>query len=378
MSDRVRFTEKLFDTIVKVGSPLVLQCKLSHPDRPIVWKRDGELLEGSLYQLDGCLHTLRIPSSELRHSGKYSAQYDDENETSCQVSVQIEPVFARELPPELTLKVGANLLLDVETTRANKPVQWYRNGQAIPRAGDKRHRLADEKYNHSLKVAKVTEQDDDDSLFECECDQVRTKCRVYVQREPLVFFKDLKDLQYEPNDRLVLLVRMNKRPSDNARWLHNGQALLPSDRIQLTYDEAEHEAKLIINNADEQDQGKYVYDAIEAKTSCSATIKVTPIQFVQELRNRSVKDEQPVQFECEVNQIPKRVTWLLNGQLISDDDQRIDQIVAPGRKKYILKIKQSQVADSGTITVRIDDQIESSATLEVKGKRALEVCFYEC
>lgn len=370
MSDRVRFTEKLFDTIVNVGSPLVLQCKLSHPDRAIVWKCDDQLLEGSLYELDGCVHTLRIPSSELRHSGKYSAQYDEENETSCRVSVQSEPVFARELPEELTLKVGANLLLDVETTRPNKSVQWYRNGQPISRTGDKRNRLVDEKYNHALKVTKVTEQDDDDSLFECECDQVRTRCRVYVQREPLVFFKDLKDLQYEANDRLVFLVRMNKSPSDNARWLHNGQALLPSDRIQISYDDNEHEAKLIINNADEHDQGKYVYDAIEAKTSCSTAMKVTAMQFVQELRNRSVKEEQPVQFECELNQIPKQVTWMINGQVINGDEQRIDLVVAPGRKKYILKIKQSHVSDSGTVTVRIDDQVESSATLEVKGKRA--------
>ena len=367
LSDRIRFTEKLYDTIVKVGSPIVLQCKLSHPDVPITWKRDGQPIDSKLTEIDGCTHTLRIPTAELDHSGKYSAHYNDEIETSCSVSVQTEPVFARELPPELTLKVGSNLLLDVETTRPNKSVQWYRNGKLIPRTGDARHRFTDDKYNHALKLSKVTLQDDDDTIFECECDNVRTKCRVLVQTEPLVFSKELKDIKYELNDRLTFVVRMNKRPSDNARWLHNGQPIQASDRIQIIYDDNEHEAKLIINDANENDQGKYMYDAVEARTSCTAEFKQTPLEFVQELRNRSVKQDQPVQFECEINKIPTRVVWLLNGQVIDNDNDRFELISSPSKKKYTLKIKQTLLTDAGDVTVKIDDQIQSNATLEVKG-----------
>ncbi|CAF4580073.1 unnamed protein product, partial [Rotaria sp. Silwood1] len=364
--DRVWFTQKLFDTVIKVGSPIVLECKLSVPDTPITWKRDGQILNSDLSHVDGHLHTLRIPSAELDHSGKYSAHYNDEIDTSCTVSVQTEPVFARELPPEITLKVGSNLLLDVETTRPNKTVRWYRNGKLIPKTGDARHRFLDDKYVHSLKLPKVTQQDDDETLFECECDNVRTKCRVYVQTEPLVFFKDLKDIKYELDDRLVFIVRMNKRPSDNSRWLHNGQPIETSDRIQMTYDDTEHEAKLVINNADENDQGKYMYDAVEARTSCTADLKLTKIEFVQELRNRSVKQDQPVQFECELNKIPNKVTWLINGEIIESDGITYDLITSPGRKQYILKIKQAQLSHAGNVTVRVDDEIESTATLEVK------------
>ncbi|UJR34155.1 hypothetical protein I4U23_021562, partial [Adineta vaga] len=367
LTDRVRFTQKLVDTIVKVGSPIVLECKLSIPDRPIIWKRDGQPLDSKLSHIDAYLHTLRLPSAELDHSGKYSAHYNDDIETSCTVSVQTEPVFARELPPELTLKVGTNLLLDVETTRPNKTVQWYRNGKLIPRTGDTRHRLADDKYDHSLKLSKVTEQDDHDILYECECDGVRSQCRVYVQKEPLVFFKDLKDMKYELNDRLVFLVKMNKRPSNDARWLHNGQVIEISDRIQMIYDEKENEAKLIIENANENDQGKYMYDAIEARTSCTADLKIIPMEFIQDLRNRSVKQDQPVQFECEVNKIPTKVVWMLNGQVIESDGTRFDCVTSPGKKKFTLKIKQALLSDAGNVTVRIDDQIESTATLDVKG-----------
>ncbi|CAF1031742.1 unnamed protein product [Rotaria sordida] len=364
--DRVWFTQKLFDTVIKVGSPIVLECKLSIPDTPITWKRDGQILSSDLSRVDGHLHTLRIPSAELDHSGKYSAHYNNEIDTSCTVSVQTEPVFARELPPEIILKVGSNLLLDVETTRPNKTVQWYRNGKLIPKAGDARHRFLDDKYVHSLKLPKVTQQDDDETLFECECDNVRTKCRVYVQTEPLVFYKDLKDIKYDLDDRLVFTVRMNKRPSDNSRWLHNGQPIKTSDRIQITYDDTEQEAKLIINNADENDQGKYMYDAVEARTSCTADLKLTKLEFVQELRNRSVKQDQPVQFECELNKIPTKVTWLLNGEIIESDGVTYELTTSPGRKKYILKIKQAQLSHSGNVTVRVDDEIESTATLEVK------------
>ncbi|CAF0817324.1 unnamed protein product [Adineta steineri] len=367
LSDRVRFTQKLFDTVIKVGNPIVLECKLSKPDTPITWKCDDQPLDSKLCSIDGHLHTLRIPSAELKHSGKYSAHYNDEINTSCTVSVQTEPVFARELIPEITLKVGTNLLLDVATTRPNKTVRWYRNGTLIAKTGDTRHRFADDKYDHSLKLSKVTQEDDNDILYECECDNVRTKCRVYVQVEPLVFFKDLKDIKYELSDCLTFIVRMNKRPSNDAHWLHNGQPIEVSNRIQISYDDKEREAKLIINDANENDQGKYMYDAIEARTSCTADIKLIKIEFVQELRNRSVKQDQPVQFECELNKPATKVVWLLNGQVINDDDSRFELTASLGRKKHVLKIKQTLLFDAGNITVKIDDQIESTATLEVKG-----------
>jgi hypothetical protein len=111
--------------------------------------------------------------------------------------------------------------------------------------------------------------------------------------EPLVFFKDLKDTKYELDDQLVFLVRMNKRSSENASYLHNEQVIQPSDRIEILYDDKENEAKLIIHHADETDQGKYMYDVVEARTSCTADLKVHPIELIQELRNCSVKQDQP-------------------------------------------------------------------------------------
>jgi hypothetical protein len=161
---------------------------------------------------------------------------------------------------------------------------------------------------------------------------------------------------------------MNKRPSDNSRWLHNGQSIEKSNRIEILYDDIEHEAKLIINNADENDQGQYTYDAIEARTNCVAQLKIIPLEFIQELRNRSVKQDQPVQFECELNKIPTKIIWMLNEQIIDNDQDRFELITAPGKKKYILKIKETQLSDAGNVTIKIDDQIQSNATLEVKRK----------
>jgi membrane carboxypeptidase/penicillin-binding protein PbpC len=161
---------------------------------------------------------------------------------------------------------------------------------------------------------------------------------------------------------------MNKHPSENARWLLNGQPIQSSDRIEILYNDTEHEAKLIINNANENDQGKYMYDAVEARTSCMADLKIIPMEFIQELRNRSVKQDQPVQFECELNKIPTKIVWLLNGEVINNDDERFELTTSASKKKYTFKIKQTQLSDAGNVTVKIDDQIQSNATLEVKRK----------
>ncbi|CAF1342008.1 unnamed protein product, partial [Didymodactylos carnosus] len=371
ITSRVRFTQTLADTIVRVKSKVKLDCKLSIPDTPITWKRDGVTIKSDniIYriQMDGQNHSLEIESAELDHSGKYSAHYNDDVETSCQLSVQEEPVFSRELPPELTLKVGTNLLVDVETYRPNKKVQWYKNGELLSSMTGRFRRL-DDKYGHSLKIAKVTVEDDDNCLLECVCDSVRSQCRVYVQKEPLVFIKELDDLNYTPNEKLVFTVKMNKKPSDESHWLHNDQVIVPDNRIKITYDDSEHESKLIIFSSDESDQGKYMYDAVEARTSCTANLKVTKLQFVQDLRNRTVKQDQPCQFECELNKIPTKIEWFINDQLVTSENTngRIDIPISPDGKKYILKIKQAILNDNGKVTVKVDDELESTATLEVK------------
>jgi hypothetical protein len=136
---------------------------------------------------------------------------------------------------------------------------------------------------------------------------------------------------------------MNKNPSDNSRWLHNGQPIEPSDRIEILYDDKEHESKLIINNVDENDQGKYMYDAIEPRTSCTADLKLIKIEFIQELRNRSVKQEQPVQFECELNKIPTKVVWLLNGEVVENNGTNFQLITTPGKETIYIKNKTNTI-----------------------------------
>jgi hypothetical protein len=76
--------------------------------------------------------------------------------------------------------------------------------------------------------------------------------------------------------------------------------------------------------------------------------------------------DQPVQFEYELNKIPAKVVWMLNGQVIDDDGTNFKLITALERKKYTLKIKQAQLSHAGNVTVKTDDPIESTATLKVK------------
>ena len=69
-------------------------------------------------------------------------------------------------------------------------------------------------------------------------------------------------------------------------------------------------------------------------------------------------------FECKLNKVPESVTWLKDGEPLSEDDPRV-KFVNDGKKQFLI-IENAKLSDIGNYTIKVNDA-ESSGSLKVKG-----------
>ena len=81
------------------------------------------------------------------------------------------------------------------------------------------------------------------------------------------------------------------------------------------------------------------------------------------MKDKKVKEEETVTFECELSKPAEEVTWLRNGEPLTPDDRV--KVTSDG-KKHTLTIDKAIMDDATKYTIQIGD-VESSAKLKVAG-----------
>lgn len=84
----------LHDVTATEGQPITLECEVSKPNVPARWLKDGKVLEPSeRYHLvvDGTIHKLEIPASELDDEADYTIEVRDKS-SKAMVLVEGKPL----------------------------------------------------------------------------------------------------------------------------------------------------------------------------------------------------------------------------------------------------------------------------------------------
>lgn len=74
--------EVVRNKFVEAGCPIQLQCEISEPTAQVCWHKDGdELLPQHGYEIQATekLRALHIKCAEVRHSGVYSCEAEDDH-----------------------------------------------------------------------------------------------------------------------------------------------------------------------------------------------------------------------------------------------------------------------------------------------------------
>ena len=82
------------------------------------------------------------------------------------------------------------------------------------------------------------------------------------------------------------------------------------------------------------------------------------------MKDKTVKEDQLVKFECQVNKANVKVKWTLNGERLNADENIIIDSVNDMR---ILTISKCQLADNGKVSCILPGNKASTAKLVVEG-----------
>lgn len=89
-----------------------------------------------------------------------------------------------------------------------------------------------------------------------------------------------------------------------------------------------------------------------------------PAEFINKLEDKTVKEDESVEFECEVSKKDVKVKWLLNGErLVANENIKI----TADESKRILKIRKCQLSDNGSVMCVLPGDKSLKADLVVEG-----------
>jgi hypothetical protein len=82
------------------------------------------------------------------------------------------------------------------------------------------------------------------------------------------------------------------------------------------------------------------------------------------LEDKTIKEEETVEFKCKVSKPDVKVKWVLNGQRLVAGENI--EIISKGDER-ILKIKDCQLSDNGQVSCILPGEKFSQANLIVEG-----------
>ncbi|KAK3082923.1 hypothetical protein FSP39_009100 [Pinctada imbricata] len=356
----VEFTHRLKDSTFQEGEMFELSVELSKPDVPVRWMKNKKPLSPSdriKILCERYRHVLQIMEAIPEDEGEYTLVLPDNSETSANVTIKEKPAEVKRPLNDVNARENDNITLECEFTKPNSSVKWLKDGKEI--TPDDRVRFNVDGYIHQLLIDDVTL--DDKAKYSCVCGDVSTEATLSVEELPLDLIKPLENTTITEKQPVTLECELSK-PNQKVVWKKDSKELRLRDDMTFIVDKGHH--KLVINNAELDDEGEYSVEVDGISTTAKLTVKETPLQFIRPLQDTQVMERSKVILECEVSKPDQSAVWYLDDEVISGSD-RIELGVYNTIHQLI--IDTAKLNDEGRYTIQVQDQ-KCSATLLVDGK----------
>jgi hypothetical protein len=253
------------------------------------------------------------------------------------------------------------LKLSVEVSDPSVPGQWFKDGK--PLEADKN--IIIESYNGKHQLTIKNAKLDDAGVYTFVAQDAKCEAKITVNEEPLQIKKRLQDQDALENNQVVFECELNK-PNQNVEWFFNDipihQALEPNSYVISQID-----AKyvLTIPKCQLKNQGNFsiAIPNTNVKSKALLSIDEAPAEFISNLEDKTVKEDETAEFICEVSKADAKVKWSLNNErLVAGENIKI---TTDGNKR-ILKMKKCQLNDSGDVACTLSGERSTKAKLIVE------------
>ncbi|XP_071342807.1 obscurin [Trachinotus anak] len=352
----IKFLQELKNIQVQEGNGVTLCCELSKPDTPVQWRKgDKVLTNGEKYQMkqSGSTLELLIRKSQPEDSGTYSCVCEDIKSTATIIITAIPVTFKQKLKNQEAVEEGS-VMLRCELSKPGVPVEWRRDAQLL-REGEK-YQMKQEGRMAEMLIRNVTLPDAGE--YCCFAGTTVTSADIKVRALPVTFKQEVKNLDVKEGDSGVFCCELSK-PGAPVDWRKGRVILKPGYKYEMKQEG--RLTKLIINNVEESDAGKYTCKTKDCQSIAELTVKAPPVTFKTKLRNLQVEEENSVILSCELSKPGLAVEWRKGEELLKNN---FKYQIKNRNSVMELTIKNAQLEDSGVYScIYGDAKTTSSVTI---------------
>ncbi|KAM9836161.1 obscurin-like protein 1a [Aulostomus maculatus] len=373
--DSVFFQLNVTEPLVRIISPtdselevtqlastrLELKCEISQSDAHVSWYKDSlEVEEGPnvVLEVDGSQRRLVIPITTADDTGEYICDTEDDS-VAFLVTITEPPVILsrpNNTPDKLESFGGKPIVLEIEVSRPNAEVTWWRNGKEIEESSSTV--ITEDGLIRRLTIHSPSPTDSGN--YTCDAVDDKLDFQVKVLEPPV---KILKKSEIKTNikslisDDIVLECELS-RANAQTKWYKGGCRIEDDER----FCEEEEGAfrSLVILNAELTDSGEYFLDAGDDNISFHVTVEEPPVAIVGNSKDTDFQEMMAgddLILACEVSRANAPVQWYCNDRLLTSDSRTYVETYGTLRKIIITNVQPS---DSGKyICDAVDDKMIS-------------------
>ncbi|KAI5105994.1 obscurin, partial [Silurus meridionalis] len=348
---------------VSASQKATLSCEVSDDKTEVKWYKDGKQLISSKtvhIEAKGKVRQLVLDSVEKRDAGEYICKVENEKlDFKIQVS-DISAKFQKKSSVKETIAVQEteNITLSTMVTTEHANVNWFRDGVEL-KEGNK-YEMKREGLSRVL-IIKSSEAKDR-GTYTCQTTEDKMEFQVQIKAPRLVKFVS-KLNNVVANEGKDAIFKCSITPADvSVRWLFNDVPVTTGPKFKIAHGGTSH--SLTITAATLDDVGEISVDA-EGKV-CKATLQVQklPVLFIKKLENKTVQEQDNVEFHVELSRLSTEVKWMKNGVVMQPEGNV--QIQVDGVKQTLI-FKSVTCADRGLYSCEtLDDKTQAKLTVEKK------------
>ncbi|XP_056306278.1 obscurin isoform X20 [Danio aesculapii] len=352
----VVFKRELQSQECEGGDTVTLNCELSKPGVPVVWKKGTQVLhsgEKYLIKQDGATAELKIADLKVEDGGQYTCLCGDKKTTA---NIKIKALsFKRELH-DMKCQEADSVTLQCELSKPGVPVVW-RKGTQVIHSGEKYH-IKQVGSSFELKINDVKLEDA--GVYSCDCGFNKTSSTITVNALPVVFTHGLQNLECDEGGSATLSCELSK-PGVPVQWKKGSHIIKSGGKYIINQIASKVELK--ITDLKCEDEGEYTCVCGDKTTAATMKIKAIPaLSFAKELTSQEVTEGGTTSLCCETSIPDASVTWKKNTLVLTDGKKY--SIKRDGTVQ-ILEIHKISVEDAGEYICEAGDK-KSKATLTVK------------
>uniref|UniRef100_A0A182P3R5 Titin n=1 Tax=Anopheles epiroticus TaxID=199890 RepID=A0A182P3R5_9DIPT len=353
------FLRKLEDVETKEKEPAVLEVEITSETADVTWYKEGRKLVETTGKYEfakkGKARVLFVRNTSVHDEGEYTCALADQ-ECSAEVSVIELPPEIISAPHDVTVARGEDAIFELELTKGDALVRWYRNEEELSFNGHVQ--LTIDGKRQMLKINKTV--DADAGEYTCVVGEQRSKARLTVEKPVVDFVRRLPEVTLTTRDSDAVFTVELSEPADVV-WYRNSKIISASSKYELVVEKCIR--KLVVKNTIEDDEDEYTCTVSNAKTSSRLKveiIKVAPTIFEEGPRTFTIRKDEDVTFSVKFNATPKpEAEWRVNKRVIIPSSKFISTVT---EETASLTIKRAAEVDAGEFTLKLTNECGDAST----------------